>query len=223
MRRLLFIMIAYFLLIQKGIASDLGIYARVWDIKEIDLKQLIAEGLHKIDVKKIQINYKQQAEHLGENLTPNLLSNADQNKTIYVDPSISLSKNIIINGKVIYKKGTFVNPLTVVRPTENMLFFNGENQDQMDFALQAMKAEPYRLMLVMTKGNPIQLANKIRRPIYYATQGIISRFHITRVPTLLGVGLNQHQNELAITMFATPYSVDMLKKCWSGCVNKKED
>jgi hypothetical protein len=103
-------------------------------------------------------------------------------------------------------------------------FFDGNDQAQIDFALQSMKVEPYRLMLVMTKGNPIQLANKIHLPIYYATQGIISRFHITKFPTLLGVGLNQHQNELAITSISSPYSIKILEKCWNGCsINKKRE
>ena len=218
----LLIVLLCFFFIHGAFSADLGIYGKVWDIKEIDLKQLIAEELHEVDVKQIQVTYKNQAEHFGENLTPNLLPNSDQTKTIYVDPSISLSKNIVINGKILYKKGSFVNPLTVIRPSDNMLFFDGDNQDQLNFALHALKVEPYRLMLVMTKGNPIQLANKIHRPIYYATQGIISRFHITKIPTLLGVGIDHHMNELAITTFAPPYSIQVLKDCWNGClINKK--
>jgi hypothetical protein len=117
------IILLYVSVIDRTTATDLGIYVRVWEIKEIGLKQLIAEELHKVNIKQIQINYKKQVKHFGETLTPNLLPNAEQTETIYTDPSISLSKNIIINGKALYKKGIWINPLTIVRPNENMLFF----------------------------------------------------------------------------------------------------
>jgi len=217
-----YIIVLFFFFIQKGFCTDLGIYGTVWEIKEVNLKQLITEELQKVDLKKIELSYKSQAEHFGEHLKPNVLSSAEETKTFYIDPSVSLSKNIIINGKVIYKKDTLVNPLTIIRPTENMLFFDGDDKDQLNFALKAQKSEPYRLMLVMTKGDPIRLANKIHSPIYYATDGIISRFHIEKIPTLLGVGVDQHRYELAITTLASPYSIEVLKSCWNGCVKTKK-
>lgn len=199
-------------------AYDLGVYGRTWDIQEIDLKQLIAEEMQQVDTRKIQNLFIKQAENFGKNLDPNDLPKAKITKTFYVDPSISLTKDIIINGKILYKKGTVVNPLEVVRPTENMLFFNGDDPEQLNFALKSIKENPYHLMLVMTKGNPIKLANNIHRPIYYATQGIISRFHITHVPSLLGVGHDENKNKLAITTLAEPFYTKIINDCWNGCI-----
>lgn len=198
-------------------AHDLGVFGRVWPIQEVDLKQVIAKQLSKINTKAINLKLKKQAIHFGENLPPNKLPNSLQTKTTYIDPSIALKKDIIVRGRMLYKKGTWVNPLKTVRPSKNMLFFNAVDDKQLHFALQALKAHPYRLMLVATKGNPVALAKKIHRPVYYATKGIVKRFHIKAVPSLLGVGSGNNEYDLAVTTFSAPYSIRLVKQCWNGC------
>lgn len=198
-------------------AHDLGVYGRVWGIKEVNLKEVIAMQLSHVDYHAIDLRLKHSVKTFGQHLKPNQLPVAKVTGTTYVNPAVALTKNIIVNGRVLYRKGTWINPLKVVRPQQDMLFFDAHSKAQFNFALAALKAHPYKLMLVETTGNPIVLSDKIHRPIYYASKAIIQRFDIQKVPSLLGVGTGSHQYDLAVSTFATPYQVNLIKACWSGC------
>lgn len=198
-------------------ARDLGVYGHLWSISEVNLKKVIATQLSHVNMQKIGLTLKKQARNFGNNLPPNELPIAQKTQTIYVDPSIALKHDIIIRGKLIYKKGSWVNPLTYIKPVTDMLFFNGDDSAQLNFALKALKDFPYKLMLVMIKGNPVKLAAKIHRPVYFGYKTIIKRFHITKVPSLLGIGKGQLKDRLAVTTFSKPYLPVMVKRCWHGC------
>ena len=73
------------------------------------------------------------------------------------------------------------------------------------------------MQLVLTNGNPQDLGRELQRPIGYANKEILARFHIQHVPSLLGIGDNQHYFDLAITDFAYPYSTKLFELCWHGC------
>ena len=197
-------------------ANDLGVYSRVWPIDEVNLKQTIAGQLQAIDRQKIGVSLKSQVENLDARLQPQVLPLAKENSVTYFDPSVSLPHDIRVSGRIIYKKGTWVNPLNWVRPKQDMLFFDGRDAAQLDFALAALKRFPYRLMPVMTAGKPIALSEKIHRPVYYANSALIQRFRIREVPTLLGVGDQAHRDELSVVSFVPPYSVDLIERCWHG-------
>lgn len=206
-------------------AHDLGIQGRVWDIGETDMRQLVVQDLAKVDQGKIQKELMDSAENYTANLDPQRLPLALATRTRYVDPSSVLSQDIYApieqpdgryEWRVLYPKGTRVNPLESVRPNKNMLFFDARDPDQREFALELLKQEPHRLMLVLTAGDPGKLSNQIRVPVYYANDSLIQRFQIQAVPSLLGVGEGTHYYELAVTDFAPPYRVQTAQRAWHG-------
>ena len=198
-------------------AHNVGTFGRVWPIVEVNAKQEIANELSHVDTHTPQIRLRAALAHMGQHLPPAQLPLAIRQATTYYDPSIALHKDIWVRGRLLYKKGTWVNPLSIVRPVQNMLYFNGKDPKQLRFALAALTAMPTRLMLVMTQGDPIALSAKLHRPIYYARPTLITRFHISAVPSLLGVGKNATYHQLAVTTFTPPYTVAHIKQCWHGC------
>lgn len=201
-----------------GYSHDLGVYARVWSISEVNIKQVIAKQLHGLDIQGINSRLKSKVSHVGQHLASHDLPLATKTMTHYVDPSVALNRDIIVRGRIIYHKGTWVNPLHWVRPHTNLLFFDGQDKAQVALATQVIKTEPAHVQLVMIAGNPVTLSATLHTPVFYATQKLIKRFHIQAVPTLLGVGQGKHRYALAVSTLAAPYSVVQVKNCWRGCL-----
>ena len=209
----------FFILYSIGLqAHDLGVWGRAYPISEVDIKKAIAKEANHTNWQKAGDELKASTKKYFNNL-PNLgLTTVNQNSTYYVDPSVAFNRDFRApNGQYFYHKGTYINPLTRVRPVTNMLFFDGTDPEQVKFVLGAIKRDPLKIMPVMTNGKPLELAKKIGRPVYYANKRMIARFHITHIPSLMGVGLGQNYFHLAITNFSEPYHVGLVEKCWHGC------
>ncbi|MCD6056287.1 MAG: hypothetical protein K0R12_1249 [Gammaproteobacteria bacterium] len=198
-------------------AKDLGVNGVLWPIEEINLKEAIASDASKVNWDKFNDQLKTQASQWGSHLKPLPLPIAEENKTQYVDPSITLSQGIWIDKEHYFPAGFSVNPLRWVKPVTAMLFFNGHSEEQVNFAKKAIQAVPGRLLLVMTEGDPQMLGKEWHQPIYYANPNLINRFHIKATPSLLNIGVNEHRYQLVVSTFGLPYEASVLKKCWNGC------
>ena len=201
-------------------AHDLGTMGRTYPIKEVDIKKVVAEQASHVNWQEAGRRLKESTKTYFKRLPTYALPSVSQTKTTYVDPSVAFNRNFSANGRVFYHKGTWVNPLTRVRPVTDMLYFNGNDPAQVKFVLGVIKAHPLKVEPVMTSGNPRALAKEINRPVYYANKRLLKRFHITHVPALLGVGQGNNEFNLAITSFAKPYHVGMVELCWHGCSRK---
>lgn len=196
---------------------DLGTLGQTYPIKEIDIKLVIAKQGEHLPLDKIKAELKDSTQSYFKNLPNFGLTPVEQTQTRYVDPSVAYNKDYAYKGRVFYRKGTFVNPLSVVRPSTVMLYFDGNDDEQLQFAKDVIKNHPMRVQLVLTNGNPQALGKVLQRPVGYANKQILARFHIQHVPSLLGVGKDAHYLDLAITDFAFPYSTKLFDLCWNGC------
>lgn len=204
------------------LGEDLGVMGEVWPIEEVSLKRAIADQAESVNWSRVGDSLKDQAEHLGQHLSSTLLPRALFNQTRYVDPSIVLDHDLHISDTLVYRQGTRVNPLAVMRPQSDLLFFDGRDSDQRAFAYEALKSHP-ELMLVMTQGDPIHWAHAWGHPVYFAYPKLLARFAIERVPSLLGVGEGFQSDQLAITEFQSPYQAELVTQCWHGCVFSIEE
>src|SRR6185503_16016574 len=96
---------------------------------------------------------------IGEHLPLTYLPEASVTQTRFINPAIVLKHDISSNGQVFYRKGSRVNPLNIVRPVTNLLFFDAKSPAQKQLALAALKDYPYQLVLVLTRGDPVKLAS----------------------------------------------------------------
>jgi len=188
-------------------AHDLGVYGSVFPINEVSIAKVLAEQASKIDWHAVNQRLLTGARQWKEHLPSLAVTPVLQTRTVYFDPSITLHRDIIINGHVLYKKGMPINPLDYIRPTKKMLFFDGNSAEQWQFVLVALHKFPMEIMPVMVAGNPVKYSKKIKRPVYYAFPPLMRRFHITHVPTLMGVGKGAYSRKLAITTFASPFDI----------------
>ena len=70
-----------------------------------------------------------------------------------------------------WKAGTHVNPLEHTSLAAPMLFFDGSDESHLQWAL----AENASSRLILTKGSPLQLEEKIERPVFFDQQALLTK------------------------------------------------
>jgi conjugal transfer pilus assembly protein TraW len=106
------------------------------------------------------------------------------------DPTLIVNQDIKDNqGRVIVHTGTKVNPLDQTPLLENLLFFDGNDQQQISWA-KNLKGK-----WILTNGNPLQLEEDLDRPVYF-DQGsnLIRKLGIQSLPAKV----SQQSNTLLI-------------------------
>ena len=96
------------------------------------------------------------------------------------DPTITLETDIRgAKGELIHARGTRVNPLDSVMLRADLLFFDGDDTDQLAWALNASPGGK----LILTKGAPLELMKSRQRRFYFDQGGkLIAHFGIRALP-----------------------------------------
>lgn len=100
----------------------------------------------------------------------------------YFDPTMTVDEDIKDHkGVVIHHKGKRLNPLHYVSWRSPMVFINGEDEDQLKWALAEHESHGGKIVLV--RGAPIELYRKHGVRFYFDQAGkITSQFDIRHVP-----------------------------------------
>lgn len=168
-------------------AKDLGVHGQIYEIKETNLLSDIKNKLSNLEssgeLAKLQKEWQQKTIKRAERPKPvSGLLNATKTKDFDYDPSIIADKNIYDHqGNIIVKKGTKVNPLNYKNLTENLLFIDGDNQDQVNWALKQSKQHPS--LIILTNGSVMQLMRNNKVRFYFDQNGyLIKTFGIKFLP-----------------------------------------
>ena len=116
------------------------------------------------------------------------LQKTTQERSWYFDPSITLATDIRDHkSRLVYPKGTKVNPLHKLSWGEPLILIDGSDEEQISWAINHVKeqgegAEP-RGKIVLTKGSPIQISRQTGQRFYFDQGGAITKkFQIKQVP-----------------------------------------
>lgn len=174
------------------LAKNLAVIGEVFPVKEPDL-------LMEIRAKLATLQQSGQMTQVGESMRNKLkkslesppavpgVSVAKRNKVWYYDPSIQLAQDIRdLNGNIINKKGTIVNPLSYVTWHESLIFFNGSDKTQVAWAKHFIAQSKLNVKPILIAGNWAELMRAWQSPIYYDQNGALTkRFGIHCVPTIV--------------------------------------
>lgn len=96
------------------------------------------------------------------------------------DPTITLAADIRgAKGELIHAAGTRVNPLDSVGLRADLLFLDGDDPDQLAWALK----QTVNAKLILVKGAPLELMKARQRRFYFDQSGkLTERFGIRSVP-----------------------------------------
>ena len=173
-------------------AEDLGVIGKTYDIAERDLIEAMKDKLRQMEktgeLAKKQDEYKNRVMSGIEHPKPIPGIQATETaNTHYYDPSIVTDKDIAdATGKILYPRGTRVNPLDYIGWNKYLLFVDARDARQLAFSKKITAASDRPVRLVLVAGAPLNLMRKWKKQVYYDQGGILTRrFAITRVPAMV--------------------------------------
>ena len=167
------------------LARDYGQRGTVFPVIERDL-------LEQIHSRLTQMERSGETARLNEDLKRRTIARvgrpdpvagivrASEARRWHFDPTIALAADIRgAKGELIHAAGTRVNPLDSVGLRADLLFLDGDDPDQLAWALkQAANAK-----LILVKGAPLELMKARQRRFYFDQGGkLTERFGIRSVP-----------------------------------------
>ena len=202
-RRYLLFLIAV-VLSSPALARDYGQQGRHFPIIEPDLLKQIHDRLQTMDKNGDidRLNQKLKARTIARVNRPKPVAGlvkADRTTTRLFDPTITLQADILDHdGRRIWAKGTRVNPLDTVPLRAALIFLDGDDQAQLEWAF-AHKSKSAKLIL--TKGAPLKLMKARQRRFYFDQGGkLTAHFEIKALPAMV----DQQGRMLRIREYALP-------------------
>lgn len=173
-------------------ADDLSVIGKTYGIAERDLIEVMQGKLKRMEqtgeLARLQDDYKRQVISGIEHPRPIPGIQATQTANVhYYDPSIVTDKDIAdATGKILFPRGTRVNPLDYVGWNKYLLFVGGRDAKQLAFSKKVTAASDRPVKLVLVAGEPLALMRKWKSAVYFDQGGRLTRrFAITQVPAIV--------------------------------------
>ena len=194
------LLVALFVLSSAAYARDYGVLGTVYPIQEQDIIEVmkakmaakVSDGTFDSTIKKMQEQGKNYVKRpKGITLPPAKSYNATK-----IDVEYTLDKNIQDGaGKVLFFKGTTVNPLEIYPLRMGFCFIDGDRQEQVKWAKKMCYPNN---KVVLVNGNYETVAKALNVRVYFDQQGsLIRRFNIESLPTVI----RQRDNYLVKEVF----------------------
>lgn len=183
--------VLFLLSVSLGHAENLGTFGATYPIAEEDLGDVILKKLTRLS-ETGQLEQHQQT--IQDQMKQKVLSpeavkgirKAKKSQSRLYDPSITVPYDLKDQeGRIFHPAGTVVNPLKTHSLTKPLVFFNGEDPEQVKWALSQYHKNN-RVKLILTQGSPFKLSEAHEIPVYFDQTGkITEKLGITEVPTIV--------------------------------------
>jgi conjugal transfer pilus assembly protein TraW len=179
-------MIGY-LIFFSAMGKDLGNFGATFEIIEPNFLEQIYAQLNSLrDSKKLETAEKDIQKIMEEKIkNPRAVVGLQRTKISRIfqfDPTIEVTRDLKDHsGKVFAKKGERFNPLDHIQMTKVILFFDGDDENQIRWAI----SKPQSKCLILVRGSPLELQKRFDQPIYFDQHGAItSKLGIKQVPAM---------------------------------------
>lgn len=172
-------------------ARDLGVVGPVYPITEQDMLLTIEQRLTSLEkngeLTQIEEDAKARYKNYIERPEGVHLPRAERNRTYYVDPSITVPYNITDHkGRIIHPAGTTVNPLDHMTLSKQLMFFDGDDPVQVEWARSMIDSDPLRLKPILTNGPVLELMDEWKMRLYVDQRGqLVEHFAIQAIPAVV--------------------------------------
>lgn len=171
-------------------AQDLGRHGGTYKIIEPDMLALMQKKAQEfVDSGKYDAWKKESIERTRKSIMepdPVPMSSLPEHKSRLWDPTIRQETAIVHpeTGDVIVPAGTEVNPLDHVSLDQVLIFIDGREPKQMEWALK--EGGKGRSKIILTAGPWIDLMQKHQQRLYFDLNGVLTaKFGITGVPATI--------------------------------------
>ena len=171
-------------------AVDHGQMGQTWPVIEPDLMSIIkarldrAQATGKLDELNERFTTKVK-QRVMRPVPVSGIARAEVTRSWEFDPSIVVENDIRDHkGNLIAAAGQRVNPLATAALSKTLVFVDGDDAEQVEWALQH-GAEP-QAKIIFVDGSPFELMKTHQRRFYFDQDGkLTSHFGITRTPALV--------------------------------------
>lgn len=190
MKCIVSIMAAIVALAQPVHAVDYGVFGALFPVEEPSVLDTILGRLSEMEANgelaQMQKDMKDKARsRVNRPISVAGMRTAQEYRSYNVDLSIVLDRDLADHRGVVFAQaGTRVNPLDHSRFSQRLVFIDGDDPDQVSFAVELANQEPVKLILV--NGAPLELTETHQMLFYFDQGGVISeRFGLTVVPSVV--------------------------------------
>ncbi len=175
-------------------AKDFGVHGKIAPIEEEDPLILIQSKLKTMEergeLERHNRELQKKTKAAIERPKPvEGLSKAIKTRIFYYDPTYIVPEDLKDHqGRIIHSKGTRLNPLETVILSQGLLFFDGDDSDQVAFAKEKLKEKSTEssIKLILVKGAPLALSKELKVPVYFDQSGLLTKkLRIHHVPALV--------------------------------------
>lgn len=172
--------------------ADNQILGQTYDIAEVDLLEYIETRANAMQEngqwEQLQKRWVAQAKAKllrptpVENISPTIAP-----KSWRYDPTVTLPVDLYgSNGVRFAKRGDSINPL-VINPLHSILiFFNGDDERQVEWAKNIINSKKQNIKAILVKGSIYELNHVLERPIYFDQAGrVTTKLNIEHVPAIV--------------------------------------
>jgi len=171
-------------------AQDLGQHGGTYKIIEPDMLEMLQKKAQEfVDSGKYEAWKKESVERARKAIMepdPVPMSSLPEHKSRLFDPTVRQATAIIHpqTGEEIVPAGTEINPLDHVSMDQVLIFIDGRDQRQIDWALN--EGAKGRSKIVLIAGPWIDLMKKHNQRLYYDLHGTLTgKFNITSMPATI--------------------------------------
>lgn len=185
------VMIAFF---DPVMAKNCGTHGVIYPIEEQDPIALIQKKLKFIqdngELERRNLELQKIARASVERPQPvEGITKATKGRVFTYDPTYVVKEDLKDHqGQVFAKKGSKINPLETVSLSQNLIFFNGDDEEQLIWAKEqlAKSKEIKSIRLILVGGAPLKLAEELNTPVYFNQSGTLSKkLGIKHVPAVV--------------------------------------
>jgi conjugal transfer pilus assembly protein TraW len=170
-------------------AKDLGVYGETFPITEEDLLHQIERRLREMrasgELGKLEEEFvdRAKARILRPDPVAGMARTLEPRRWTF-DPSWTAPEDITdTEGRLIIAAGQKINPLDAAPMRTPLLLIDGDDPEQVGWALTETARSPWGAKIILVNGAPFDLEKAILQPVYFDQRGLItSKFSIRAVP-----------------------------------------
>jgi conjugal transfer pilus assembly protein TraW len=185
------IIISALLLSINAKAKDFGVVGRTSEIKEVDAIEEIKGKLSDMEARgELDEHNERMKKEVSDRIkSPKSLNlgRVSEVREYEYDPTLEVKEDLRdARGIVFHRKGTKINPLDVVSMPYELIFFDGEDEDQLKYVIKKYEESEIKPKLILTGGSPIKLEEEYKLDFYFDQRGVlIKQLGIKAVPAIV--------------------------------------
>lgn len=186
-----FVYISVSVFSSEACAKDFGIQGHVFNIEEQDILTIIEEKLKTLDVNALKESMVNKTRDYV-NRPPRVvgITKATEVREYSYDPTYTVPEDIKDHtGKLLHAKGRKVNPLEFVPLKSELIFIDGDDSEQVAFAMahcKKLEKQNKQAKIILISGSPLDLQKEHNIWIYFDQAGALTKkFSITQVPAIV--------------------------------------